>query len=40
MNKNAIRTFAIWARNKLMTDIESNAFLIGITKEGVKRTKF
>ena len=36
MNKNAIRTFAIWARNKLMTDIESNAFLIGITKEGVK----
>ena len=36
MNKNAIRTFAIWARNKLMTDIESNAYLIGITKEGVK----
>ena len=36
MNKNAIKTFAIWARNKLMTDIESNAYLIGITKEGVQ----
>lgn len=36
MNKNEIKAFAIWARNKLMTDIESNAYLIGITKEGVK----
>lgn len=36
MNKNAIKAFAIWARNKLMTDIESNAYLIGITKEDVK----
>ena len=36
MNKTAIKNFAIWARNKLMTDIESNAYLIGITKEGVQ----
>lgn len=36
MNKTAIKNFAIWARNKLTTDIESNAYLIGITKEGIQ----
>lgn len=36
MNKTAIRNFAIWARNKLIADIEYRAGLMGITSEGIK----
>ena len=35
MNKSKIKTFAIWARQKLMDDVRSNAHLIGITAEGI-----
>ncbi len=35
MNKTAIKTFAIWARNKLITDIEYKAGLMGITEKGI-----
>ena len=37
MNKGAIKTFAIWARNKLMSDVAKNAYLIGITKDGIQK---
>ena len=36
MNKTAIKNFAIWARNKLITDIQYRAGRMGITKDGVK----
>ena len=36
MNKTAIKNFAIWARNKLIADIQYRAGLMGITKDGVK----
>ncbi len=36
MNKTAIRNFAIWARNKLIADIQYKAGLMGITPEGIK----
>ena len=36
MNKTAIKNFAIWARNKLITDIQYRARLMGITAEGIK----
>ena len=36
MNKNAIKNFAIWARNKLIADIEYRAGLMGITAEGIE----
>ncbi len=35
MNKTAIRNFAVWARNKLMTDISYQAGLMGISKDGI-----
>lgn len=35
MNKTAIKNFAIWARNKLITDISYRAGLIGITEKGI-----
>jgi hypothetical protein len=35
MNKAAIRTFAIWARNKLIADIQYKAGLLGITATGI-----
>ena len=35
MNKTAIRNFAIWARNKLIADIEYKAGLMGITEKGI-----
>ena len=35
MNKNAIKNFAIWARNKLIADIEYRAGLMGITADGI-----
>lgn len=35
MNKTAIKSFAIWARNKLITDVSNDARLIGITEEGI-----
>ena len=35
MNKSAIKNFAIWARNKLITDISYRAGLMGITAEGI-----
>ena len=37
MNKTAIKNFAIWARNKLITDIQYRAGLMGITAEGSKK---
>ena len=36
MNKTAIKNFAIWARNKLITDIQYRAGLMGITEDGIK----
>ena len=36
MNKAAIKNFAIRARNKLITDIQYRAGLMGITAEGIK----
>ncbi len=36
MNKTAIRNFAIWARNKLIADIQYKAGLMGITEEEIK----
>ena len=35
MNKSKIKTFAIWARQKLMNDVRGNASLIGITEGGI-----
>ena len=35
MNKTAIRNFAIWARNKLNSDITYLAGLLGITEKGI-----
>ena len=37
MNKTAIRNFAIWARNKLIADIQYKAGLLGITAEEIKQ---
>ena len=36
MNKTSIKNFAIWARNKLIADIQYRAGLMGITAEGIK----
>ena len=36
MNKSAIKTFAIWARNKLIDDVSYKAGLLGITDEEIK----
>lgn len=36
MNKTAIKNFAIWARNKLIADIQYRAGLMGITAESIK----
>ena len=36
MNKTAIKNFAIWAWNKLITDIQYRAGLMGITEDGIK----
>ena len=36
MNKAAIKNFAIWARNKLIADIQYRAGLMGIMAEGIK----
>ncbi|MGN8888059.1 BREX-1 system adenine-specific DNA-methyltransferase PglX [Blautia sp. HCP28S3_G10] len=35
MNKTAIKNFAIWARNKLIADIQYKAGLMGITEKGI-----
>ena len=35
MNKSAIKNYAIWARNKLISDIEYKAGLMGITEKGI-----
>ena len=35
MNKTAIKNFAIWARNKLIADIQNKAGLMGITEKGI-----
>lgn len=37
MNKAAIKTFAVWARKKLISDIEAKAGLVGITGQGIAR---
>lgn len=36
MNKNAIKNFAIWARNKLIADIQYRAGLMGIMADGIR----
>ena len=36
MNKTAIKNFAIWARNKLIADINYRAGLLGITADGIR----
>ena len=35
MNKTAIKNYAVWARNKLIADIEYKAGLMGITENGI-----
>ena len=35
MNKTAIKNFAIWARNKLISDVEYQSGLLGITEKGI-----
>ncbi len=35
MNKTVVKNFAVWARNKLITDIEYKAGLMGITENGI-----
>ncbi len=35
MNKTAIKNFAVWARNKLITDITYKAGLIGVSEKGI-----
>lgn len=35
MNKTAIKNFAVWARQKLISDITYKASMLGITKEGI-----
>ncbi|MBQ8986418.1 MAG: BREX-1 system adenine-specific DNA-methyltransferase PglX, partial [Lachnospiraceae bacterium] len=35
MNKTAIKNYAVWARNKLIADIEYKAGLMGITEKGI-----
>ena len=35
MNKTAIKNFAIWARNKLISDISYRAGLMGINEKGI-----
>ena len=35
MNKTAIKNFAVWARQKLMSDITYKASMLGITEEGI-----
>lgn len=36
MDKKAIRTYSIWARNKLIRDIKHQAALVGIDENGIK----
>lgn len=36
MNKTAIKNFAIWARNKLIADIQYRAGLMGIMADGIR----
>ena len=36
MNKTAIKNFSIWARNKLIADIQYRAGLIGVTADGIQ----
>ncbi|WP_366924738.1 BREX-1 system adenine-specific DNA-methyltransferase PglX [Metallumcola ferriviriculae] len=38
MNKTAIKSFAIWARNKLIADITYKAGLLGITEKEIKNS--
>ena len=38
MNKTSIKNFAIWARNKLIADIQYRAGLMGITVDGIHLT--
>lgn len=35
MNKTAIKNFAVWARQKLISDIKYKASMIGITEDGI-----
>lgn len=35
MNKTAIKNFAVWARRKLITDIQYKAGMLGITENGI-----
>ena len=35
MNKTAIKNFAIWARNKLRSEIAYKAGLLGISEKGI-----
>ena len=37
MNKTAIKNFAIWARNKLIADVNYDARLIGIRSDGIAK---
>ena len=36
MNKTAIKNFAIWARNKLIADVQYRAGLMGITEKDIQ----
>lgn len=37
MNKTAIKTFAVWARKRLIDDIRAKAGLVGITEKGISK---
>ena len=36
MNKTAIKSFSVWARNKLLDDIRYRAGLLGVTEDGIQ----
>ena len=36
MNKTAIKNFSIWARNKLISDIQFRAQLLGVLPDGIR----
>jgi hypothetical protein len=40
MDKNAIKKFAVWARRKLIEDIQQKAFELGISEKEIKEPQF
>ena len=40
MNKTAVKNFAVWAREKLISDIKYKAQTIGITENGIADQRY